>query len=566
MEVSSDFAEYLNSQTKKFKSAVMREYLKYRHNPGEKSGFPFFDIASDDFYKQKHFELVIEDCVRRYLVNGFLGRVLEARGNGIYPPRIPEKLENAFVHVTNREFEELVPWEFCGDFLTNKRIVIRYTDTKLNEISVSEDIDEVIIINWETIGINGKDKVCRGYSAGKPIMEYSLWAFFVETGFSENEFNTYWSVLNGVIMDAVDLVGIRSTLMLTSATLSEFRFELEKTILNQVEDWRKYRKTEEDFMRTRPSMVKDFTWAYSIIENENKVKYPKLEADSKELLFTSGALKTFVNKKYYLALIGRSDYAMSFETSEYLYRQHDAGDNIDYTAIISGYLKSVEQLLYKIVMLSIDKKCKIKRKGGDRYSKEEFSSENLDNCDTTLGPLIYFLTGNSGVLRIEPKYKNLFFNCLMTYVNECRNESFHKHNINCWSRVEFVRKNTFLVYVLLLGCCRLASTDRDTDKYLGIVRDDRMERAFNWIINIPQEEFYLEFEEDKKPVQVKFGRNNEFPNFDQHGFIKDYMFLLDCPELIDPVVHKPEFTVIKRDRLPERMWYIDKNGKRVDFK
>ena len=43
------------------------------------------------------------------------------------------------------------------------------------------------------------------------------------------------------------------------------------------------------------------------------------------------------------------------------------------------------------------------------------------------------------------------------------------------------------------------------------------------------------------------------------------MFLLECPEQIDPVVNKPTFTFIKRDRVPEQMWYIDNDGKRVDF-
>ena len=298
---------------------------------------------------------------------------------------------------------------------------------------------------------------------------------------------------------------------------------------------------------------------------EVESKYIDLGKKSKELLFSSGALKNFINRKYYLALIGRSDFAKSFETSEYLYRQHNAGEDIDYTSIISGYLKSVEQLLYKIVMLSIDKKCTIKQKGGKRNSRETFTTENLKKCDTTLGALICFLRDNKGTLLIDHQYKECLLNCLMTYVNECRNENFHKHNITQWNNVELIRKNTFLMYVLLLGCCRLAATKQATDKYFGIVRDDRMERVFNWIVNIPQEKFYLKFLEEE-PVLAKFGKTNEFPHFDEYGFIKDYSFFLECPEKIDPVVNRPERIFIKRDRLPEQMWYIDNNGRRVDYK
>ena len=266
MGVGSDFDEYLDSQLKKFKSSIMQEYLHFRHNPIGQSGFPCFNIATDDFYRQKYFEVVIEDCIRRYLINGFLGRVLASQGNAIYPPSIPEKIQNAFVHVTNKEFEELVQWEFCGDFLTNKRCMIRYTNFQINESSVSEDIDEVVIINWETLGhINGKNKVCRGYVDGKPIIEYSLRAFFLENDFSEDEYHKYCLALESVIMDAVDLVGIRSTPMLTSAALSEFRLDFEKIILCQVQNWKNYKKDEATLSKTHPDMINDFMWAYHII-------------------------------------------------------------------------------------------------------------------------------------------------------------------------------------------------------------------------------------------------------------------------------------------------------------
>ena len=567
MELDFDFSSYLDDQTRKFKKAIMREYLKYRHNPVGKSGFPALKIASDEFYKQKHFEVIIEDCVRRYLVNGFLGRLFEVRGNGIYPPVLPESLKNAFVHVSNKEFEEIVPYEFCGDFLTNKRVLVRYTCIPINEEYVSEDIDEIIIINWEMLGhINFEDRVCRGYIAGKPVIEYSLKAFLYENSFTEEEYNTYYLVLSNVIYDAVDLVGLRTNTKLTAASLFEFRFDLEEIILNYISTWQKYKKLDDNLRKTDPKMIEDFSWAYHIILPENRKKYSELEENSKKLLFHSGALKIFRKKKYYLALIGRSDFAKCFETSEYLYRQHDSDDKIDYTSIISGYLKSVEQLLFAIVMQSIDKGCYIKKKGGAKNSKTDFTTDNLKNCDISLGPLIYFLEQNKGVLNVQSKYKEWLLNCLKTYVNECRNECFHKHNINKWCVVEFVRQNTFLMHALLLGCCRLGEKEYETDKLLRIVRDDRMERVLNWIINIPQELFYIQFWEDEKPVQVKFGRKNEFPEFDSYGFIKDYMFLLDCPELIDPVVHKPHFTFIKRDRLPDKMWYINSDGKRVDYK
>ena len=56
----------------------------------------------------------------------------------------------------------------------------------------------------------------------------------------------------------------------------------------------------------------------------------------------------FYKEKRYLALCGKEDFAHSFITSEYLYQTLRGNNEFDYTAIVSGYLKSVEQLLFRI--------------------------------------------------------------------------------------------------------------------------------------------------------------------------------------------------------------------------
>ena len=69
-------------------------------------------------------------------------------------------------------------------------------------------------------------------------------------------------------------------------------------------------------------------------------------------------------------MVGSEEFAESFRTSEWLYYSLKDLKHFDYTAVISGYLKSVEQLLYKIVMLNVDNNCKITMSGAGDIGRE----------------------------------------------------------------------------------------------------------------------------------------------------------------------------------------------------
>ena len=70
--MDSSFVEFLNSQTKKFKQAIMRDYWDYRRTPANKTGFFCLKTTSSEYLLQKFFEKRLEEYIRRYLVNGFL--------------------------------------------------------------------------------------------------------------------------------------------------------------------------------------------------------------------------------------------------------------------------------------------------------------------------------------------------------------------------------------------------------------------------------------------------------------------------------------------------------------
>ena len=572
--MDSSFVEFLNSQTKKFKQAIMRDYWDYRRTPANKTGFFCLKTTSSEYLLQKFFEKRLEEYIRRYLVNGFLGRVLESRGNGIYPCYLPDGYDSTMPY-SNEEYEKVVLYEFVMDSIeSNKRVGIRYTKLPVErEREVTEDIDDVYIISWESFYIkNDEGCVSSLLNKNQTLTVGSIRNFMIRNGFSEDEYMEYITTLSCVVMDVHELLGVKSVPKLNPTLLFRYRFEVEESLIEHVTKYKEYQSNEEKIKEIAPEMISDFNWAYQIIDKDNKMRYPQLESQTKGMLM-SGAFTTFMDKKYYQALIGKCDYARSFITSEYLYKQYDSNDQFDYTAIISGYLKSIEQLLYHISVLALDKNLKIKSSGkklenGSRLPyKVDFTSENLENgwCDTTMGALSYLLKESKKNIIENKRFKGYIFDCLQCFIKECRNSSFHKHNIDNWSRVEKIRNNTVTIIVILLGLCKLGDTQIEIDKNLGIERDDDLERAYHWITSIKSPTFTMQFW-GEDPVEVKLGRTSEYPSFNRWGFIKDYMFFLDSVNEIDPITGKSLIYFIKRDRVPEKMWCSDEKGNLREWK
>ena len=88
------------------------------------------------------------------------------------------------------------------------------------------------------------------------------------------------------------------------------------------------------------------------------------------------------------------DFADSFIASEWNYDVNQATGVLDQTGIIAGYLKSVEQLLYAVIKLSIDKNKIIRLKNGE---DGEFNSDNVEFVNSTLGSLTHFVKANGDI-------------------------------------------------------------------------------------------------------------------------------------------------------------------------
>ena len=165
----------------------------------------------------------------------------------------------------------------------------------------------------------------------------------------------------------------------------------------------------------------------------------------------------FISSGRYKLLLGNSDFAQSFLTTEWLLKKYFSVEALDNTFIVAGYLKSIEQLLWRIISII----------GQGRTIKNVvISQENMDDIDNTLGALQYFLSGYSNDDLFNSSFgnsKHFIMNYLRTQISDWRqqyrNGYFHKHNLTDINKISAIKEETYFLYMLILGAINLSSSE-----------------------------------------------------------------------------------------------------------
>lgn len=173
--------------------------------------------------------------------------------------------------------------------------------------------------------------------------------------------------------------------------------------------------------------------------------------------------KNYKERGLYNAMVGDSNFADSFISSEWYFRNYKITDYLDQTGVVTGYLKSVEQLLYAIARLSIDQGKTIKMKGYE--GSGEYSSDNEDRIDSTLSSLIGFLEHNRDIHDVNSFVKRYIAGTIHDWRHKQRNGYFHKDNLHDGDKIAMIRQQAIYLYYLILGGCKV--NDEDFDQ-LGI--------------------------------------------------------------------------------------------------
>lgn len=433
---TNDFKELFE---RKVFEGNFKRFVNYR--PGYRSDFPILNIASDNFYIYQKYEKTLQEDIRNYLINPILEELLNERGYEVESPL--ESIRNC-VGFRNSDIEEYnrYPFQFIIE-KENSRIGVRYTelydyDDVVRELIKDFQIDKVVILHFSN------DTNFVSYINSEIIEEshYTI-KMFLDEFISENLYQDFLTMVIEVIDDIKKLIGFEVIPRLNISHLTKNRLDFKKSLQDV------------DFQE---------------LSYNSKNSFKNLEKYDLEIICSN------LKKGKGQVLLGKSDFAISYLTSEYLYKVLVDNCNFDYTSVVAGYLKTIEQFLYQILLsqLDIDKRNQwIKR--GKKYiyrgkkkiyaNKEDLrenpnnsgnyqilvTSHNLKFMDVSLGSLIWYITDNEDCLEISEQGRNLLNRLLLDYKDSVRNGYFHKHNLEDIEEVKRIRNNTLYLLCFLIG-------------------------------------------------------------------------------------------------------------------
>lgn len=197
--------------------------------------------------------------------------------------------------------------------------------------------------------------------------------------------------------------------------------------------------------------------------------------------------KFFYQNKNFEVLLGNSDFAQSFITSEWLFDSLSNAENIDLTIIAMGYFKTIEQILFDYIKLHTLEKDEVLRKiFAGNHGLIELKDDVLNNDEytknITLGNLVKFFgdykaRSNSVSKRNEDLLNSEINIETYNYVIEVlskivglRNGYFHKHNLKDWDFVRKARNHALLILYLFLGAYKLTEKDKIE---LGLIEENK---------------------------------------------------------------------------------------------
>lgn len=259
--------------------------------------------------------------------------------------------------------------------------------------------------------------------AGCSIERVTIREFWVQY-FGQTEFELLIEFLNAFNEKAKEIIGFSTVVTPTDAALQKFRI-----------------KTGE--------MLRTIPYADAIPDS---VYQPQIDIMT----------WNYIDRGLWRAMVGTADFAISFISSEWNYQMYELTENLDLTSIVSGYLKSVEQLLWTIIKFQTGKIFQIKMKNGGLI---EYTANNEDVVDNTLGALEEVLIHNSWMFDVNYHAKSHITAAIKEWRKKHRNGYFHKDNLQTIDKVKEIREQTLQLYFLILGGCTIG--DADFDK-LGI--------------------------------------------------------------------------------------------------
>lgn len=471
----SELIKIIEDETSYFINNIAKELEETHDKWFDNFGFPMFGSTSKDYHEQVYFQSYLESYTRK-MINGILKEIayFESADNIIWPEFEYLGIYNGY---TNAEYEEGFGFELINK---DRKIGYKYSFFHLNEIEKlisQEDVNSVKLVVWQS------EKNLIGFDYGDNRVELiNAWEFFqdlfYEMDYEEVKmtYNLFVKHVTAAVEQANSMISLTTIPGFTTSYLHKNRGEMIAKLKTEINELSLFYVKNSDFKKT--------------------------EKDSEKLISVYNLNKRFLQKKMEYAFVGTRPYAKSFMTSEYMYRYFKKNQMFDYTPIVSGYIKSIEQLLYDI--------CK-------SYLYSVGRKENMGSW--TMGNYKCFINDNEDIIRPELRnIKSVIIACLESYKVESRNRLFHRDFFNDWNRVEYIRKNTFFLYVVFLemiddeliqGNPRLLSIlDEEYDRLFCIIDEDNS----NYYTFVIDGEEYYAFEKEPRNQGIEFTWNGLIRN------------------------------------------------------
>lgn len=161
----------------------------------------------------------------------------------------------------------------------------------------------------------------------------------------------------------------------------------------------------------------------------------------------SDAIAYYIKNNRWKIMLTKKNFATSFISSEWYYKMYQLTNNLDLTAIVAGYIKSVEQLLFAIFA---SRQIPVK---DIHKNMVQFSGESVQTMSITLGSLESALSHKQWM--IASNIDHDAYACISTLVKEWndkyRKKLFHRENLTSLAVVDEVRNQAILLYAVLLG-------------------------------------------------------------------------------------------------------------------
>ena len=321
----------IDAQIQDFLQDIRKEcQIDSRKLHPDKSGFPIFHPESN-YYEKKYYEQVLEWCIRDYLVTDVMCKWFISIGFKCFTPNLDP---NDFIirfRYSNERFGDDYPFAFILQTTDGDRIGYRYSsmymeDEDLDTLLNHNNLSHIEVIDWRDPESLTSELVNWGISPQKRNLVYfvTLQSFLTKY-FSEEVYDMYIFKVRSAIRLAEKEIGLQTIPELSLKYLSTFKETVSNILIGFPVETKQYRKFNKLGQLTRNTVPLLPTSDYSIIRER------------------------CYSNKLFQSLLGDESFARCFVTSEYLFNIFKAGNQnfFDYTAVVSGYFKSVELLLDK---------------------------------------------------------------------------------------------------------------------------------------------------------------------------------------------------------------------------